>query len=290
MTSPHLVTATNSIFGTDVFAQIDQQHALGIRVLDLKDRIFGKAVIDLTPEEAGAVARRAAELDMGVHCMSTVLFDDDAAQGEQHFLERHVTRIDEALRVADVLRPTWIRVMTAQLGGRRDGQSLAEHLASQPWLIEAYRTVIARVHAAGFATIVENEIEDGILRDPEDVDAFFASVGDAGEVGFTWDVQNMWETGTFPSLGAYERLRPHLRYVHVKGGRMEPGDPTLWKARLRDASWPVADILEAVAADGSSPVVCINPCHGIVPPEGYDELASAIDDITYVQEVSAHHD
>lgn len=288
MAARYAVTATNSMFGADVFAQLDSQHALGIRHLDLKDKIFGKAVIDLTVDEAHAVAGRAAALDMQVYCMSTVLFDDDAARGERHFAEHHVSRIDEALRVAETLRPTWIRVMAAQSSGRRPGESLAEHLESVPWLIDAYRDVIARVHAAGFATIIENEINDGILRGPDDVETFFGRVRGVGSVGFTWDIQNMWETGTFPSLDVYERLRPHLNYVHVKGGRMTAGDPTLWKARLREASWPVAEIL-AAAADHAGLVICVNPCHGTVPPEGYDEFQSAVDDIRFVQEVLAHH-
>jgi sugar phosphate isomerase/epimerase len=288
MPTPANVTVTNSVFGPDLAAQLDAQHELGIRHLDLKDALFGKGVIDLSDAEARAIVDQAGERGMDVYCISTVLFDDDAARGERHFAEQHVARIDEALRVARILRPRWIRVMAAQSSGRAEGQPLAEHLETIPWLVDAYREVIARVEAAGFATILENEIDHGILRNPDDVDTLFGRISDAGTVRFTWDVQNLWETGSFPSLEVYERLRPHLGYVHVKGGRMHEGDPTLWKARLRDASWPVAEILRAIAADGASPIICINPCHGEVPPGGYDQRESAIDDIRFVQEVHAH--
>lgn len=290
MSRLHGVTVTNSMLGNDIIESLDRQHALGIRHLDLKDRIFGKPVSDLSDAEAHTLADAVAARNMRVHCLSTVLFDDDAAKGADHFRAEHVGRIGRVVELARILKPNWVRLMAAQSSTRSSGQPLLEHLAQIPWLIPAYQEAIAQVHRAGFATIVENEIHDGILRNPDDVASFFGQLAGAGAVGFTWDIQNMWETGEFPSLDVYRRLKPYINYVHVKGGVMRPGESILWKARLRDASWPVAELLDAIAEDNISPVICVNPCHGTTPSQGYDEEAAAVDDIQFVQEVLAKHD
>jgi hypothetical protein len=90
------------------------------------------------------------------------------------------------------------------------------------------------------------------------------------DVSFTWDVQNFWQMGSFPSLEVYRALRPLIRYYHVKGGLcVEPRGKLVYRSALEDASWPVEEITREVLRDAVSPVICLNPPHGDTK-EGYD--------------------
>jgi sugar phosphate isomerase/epimerase len=110
------------------------------------------------------------------------------------------------------------------------------------------------------------------------VEVFFERLDRARRVVFTWDVQNFWQMGTFPSLDVYRRLKEKIGYYHVKGGRAEPGRRSLvWRSTLQDASWPVLEITRAVCDDGVSPVICLNPSHGKPNEQFPMEKATEID-------------
>ena len=55
-------TMLNSMAGKDFTTSLDTQKEWGIHVLDLKDHIYGKAVTDLTSEEARQAAEEIAHL------------------------------------------------------------------------------------------------------------------------------------------------------------------------------------------------------------------------------------
>ena len=281
-----LVTATSSIFG-DLRASIDAQRELGIGVLDIKDAVFGKEVLDLDDEEIERAAGIIEHACTPLYCLSTVLFHPDVAEGEDAFAAQ-VARVDRAITIARRLRPRYVRLLAATSADRAPDEDLASHLAaSAPWLVGLYRDAIAKIDAAGFTTVIENEVGASILRDPSDVLAFLPHLTDAGDVGLIWDVQNMWRTsGELPSLDAYRALRPHLRYVHVKGGRLDAAG-AMTRSTLDETDWPVDNILRAVLTEGASEAICVNPCKGPQPPGGYDALEGARSDVRTVQRIVA---
>ena len=98
-----------------------------------------------------------------------------------------------------------------------------------------------------------------------------------------WDVQNLWQMGTYPSLDVYNALRPLIGMVHLKGGQSEYANgPLKWRTALADASWPVAGIVREVIRDGASPVICLNPSHGGTKP-GYDYHDVTGRDVTFLR-------
>ncbi|MBA3686613.1 MAG: hypothetical protein H0W72_15435 [Planctomycetes bacterium] len=112
---------------------------------------------------------------------------------------------------------------------------------------------------------IENEVWGCVVATPDEVLAFFARLGRRERCSYTWDVQNLWhEGGEPPSLATYRRLKHLIGYVHLKGGRNDPaaGPKLRWSTSLEDASWPVVEVVRQVAADGTSPVICLNPSHG----------------------------
>jgi len=267
------VTMLNSMASRDLPEAMDRHVAWGIELLDLKDALFGKRVMDLSDAEAARVADMARQRGLEVYCLSTHLFGGDVeAAGRAGFESDHLGGVDRAVQIARILKPRLIRLLAAAGSSRAAYGTCAEYLqAESPWLIDMYGEAVERIAAAGFRATIENEVGRCILRTPRDVADLFAALGRPGEVCFTWDVQNLWQTGTFPTLEACERLADLTGYLHLKGGRHEEGDPErrlTWRSSLAEASWPVVEVTRRVLAAGRCPVVCLNPSHGRLRQEG----------------------
>lgn len=275
----------NTMADQDIAVSIFRQASWGIADLDLKDALFGKAVLDVSDSEAAAVAALARDHGMAVHCLSTSLFFDDVELGEAHFREHHLGRIDRAIDIARILQPRLVRLLAARSSrARAQRENAIERLdRDHPWLVGMYGEAIDRLHAAGFSSTIENEVHGCVLSTPDEVLALFARIGRRDRVCFTWDVQNLWEQGTFPTIAVYERLRPLIGYYHLKGGRADTvGGPLVWNCGLAEASWPVVELTGRVARDGVSPVMCLNPSHGR-RIDGYEYREMAWRDLEFVR-------
>ena len=264
------LTMLNSMAGREFPAAVERHVALGLKWLDLKDSIFGKGVVDLSDDDARRVRKLADAAGLRIGCMSTGLFYADVESGEEEFRRSHLARVDRAILIARILQPRFIRLLAAKT--RRRGEiadSTPWLLREHPWLVRAYAEAVDRIARSGFAVGIENEVHGCIWSTPREIASFFAAL-DRPAARLIWDVQNLWQMGTFPSLDAYRALRPLIGMVHLKGGQAEhPGGPLKWSSALADASWPVVEILREVIRDGASPVICLNPSHGEAKP-GYD--------------------
>jgi sugar phosphate isomerase/epimerase len=279
------ITILNSMAGADFEAALDQHVAWGLTDVDLKDRIFGKGVADLTRQEATRAAALIATRGLSTHCLSTGYFFAEVELGETEFRARYVDTLDKLIAVAEELRPTLVRLLAARTSARAEHAHVATYVAdAYPWLISLYREAVDRLQTAGFAVTVENEVGGCILSSPEEILWFFDAL-DRPDVCLTWDVQNLWQMGTTPTMDVYESLRDIMGYYHLKGGQSEPRSLELtWRSSLEDASWPVADITRQVAEDGVSPVICLNPSHGAAKPE-YDYSDIVARDIAYTRDL-----
>lgn len=265
------ITLLNSMAGREIAPALDQHVAWGIRVLDLKDCLFGKGILDLTDEEARLVMMLAQERGLSVYCLSSPLFFDDIERGESHFRERHLGRVARLIALAEILRPRLVRLLAARFSRRECFPDSAAYLrAYHPWLIPLYAEAVDRIRDAGFSPTIENEVHGCIFSAPGEILHFFEALDRPDKCCLTWDAQNLWQQGAYPSLDVYRQLRPLIGYYHIKGGQHEEGGSALrWQSALEDASWPVREITRQVVADGVSPVICLNPSHG-APRPGYD--------------------
>jgi hypothetical protein len=280
------VTMLNSMAGADFGEAIARQKAWGVGLLDLKDSIFGKGIMDLTDEEADRAAGMARAGGQEVYCLSTGLFYDAVERGEEHFRAQHLARVARAVELARILRPRFIRLLAATTRRRAEVTDAIAYLREEhPWVFELYGEAVTRVTEAGFEATIENEVGGCILSRPEEVTGLFAELGHPEGACLTWDVQNLWQMGAFPSVEAYEDLRPLIGYLHLKGGIAGPGGTALkWRSALEDASWPVADILRAAVRDRVSPVICLNSSHG-EPKPGYDYGGVVERDLRYTRRI-----
>ena len=278
------ITMLNSMAARDFATALDRHVAWGLKHLDLKDSIFGKGVVDLSAAEAQRAAELIAARGLSVYCMSTQLFHGDVEVGEAAFRAAHLAPLERAIEVAAALRPRLFRLLSARTRRRAQLADSVAYLRSEhPWVFACYRDAIQRLAAAGLRVTLENECHANIFSTPAEVTGFFAELDCGAAVNLTWDVQNMWQMGTAPSLEVYRQLRPLLAYYHLKGGQSAPGSDTLrWRSSLEDASWPVTEISRQVVADGVSPVICLNASHGERKPGyRYDDVLAR--DLAFVR-------
>jgi len=254
----------NEMAGSDFAAALQTHLEWGLRTLDLKGAIFGKSLLDLTDDEAAEAARLISRHGMNVHCFSTTLFHSEVELGEEEFRRTQLAGVTRAIELARIMHPRVIRLLGAQTHRRaQEADSIAYLHREQPWVIPLYQEAVAMIAAAGFHTTIENEVGACIFSAPGEVLEFFTELACPDSAHFTWDVQNFWQCGTFPTLSVYQQLKPLIGYYHVKGGQVgDDGSALRWNSSLEDASWPVVEITQQVVRDGVSPVICLNPSHG----------------------------
>jgi hypothetical protein len=277
-------TMLNAMADSDFETALDRHVEWGLSHLDLKGGILGKRLIDLTDDEAHQAARMVEERKLSVYCLSTTLFDEDIEAGEDIFLQEHFGKLDRLIEIAQILRPHFVRLLAAKTSRRAEIADSVDYLRSeQVWLIDLYRRAIEKLATAGCCVTVENECHDCLMSNPEEIVGFFDCLGCGDAVSLTWDVQNLWQMGTLPTLQIYEQLKPLISYYHLKGGQSEiPDGPLKWRSSLEDASWPVEEITNKVIADGVSPVICLNGSHG-ERKTGYDYKTVTERDLGFVK-------
>ena len=265
MAPPVKLTILNSMAGSDFESALDQHLAWGLRLLDLKDAIYGKTVDALLPAEAERAAQAIAARGLSVDTLSTGIFYGDIEAGEAAFRARFDEKLARILDSAPLLQPKKVRLLSASSSNRAAFSNCADYIRQQhPWVLPVYRAAIDQLHEAGFQIVIENEVHNSIFAQPQEILDFFQALDCGDKVGFTWDIANLWQEGTFPTLDVYAQLKPLIVMVHVKGGRdsATPGETRRWASSLAQASWPVFDLINAVIADGVSPVICLNGSHG----------------------------
>ncbi|MFW6189430.1 MAG: sugar phosphate isomerase/epimerase family protein [Planctomycetota bacterium] len=267
--APHL-TVLNSMAGTDFADALDTHVEWGLRVLDLKNAIFGKPVMELTDREAERAAGMIAERGLTVHCLSTGLFNEAVEAGEETFREEHLGRVDRAVEIGNALDARTVRLLAASTERRDEVLHSFLYLQQEaPWLFDLYAAAVDRLGEEGFKVVIENEVGGCIFSRPCEVPAFFERL-DRPAARLTWDVQNLWQMGTFPTPEIYHELEPLIGMLHLKGGRSEVAGGLLkWRAYLEDSSYPVLPIVRAAVAGGACSAVCLNPPHGEDSPD-YD--------------------
>lgn len=278
------LTILNSMAGSDLATQIAFHRRQGLRSMDLKNEIYGHWTTEVPLDVASRARTEIEAAGLTVHCLSTSIFFDSIEEGLAVFQKKHLGKVDHVIELARIFKPAFVRVTAAQLLARTEADAIADIRRDHSWVFDAYREVIDRVHEAGFNLTIENEVRQCFLSRTHEFLEFFEELDREGRVSLTWDVQNQWSTGVFPTVDVYDQLKALIRYCHFKGGSAEqPGGALAWNVALEEASWPVVAIAEKVVADDVSPVICLNPPqHGKAKPD-YDYDAVTARDIDFLR-------
>ena len=257
--------------GTDFVRALDMHVKWDIELVDLKDAIFGKSIVELTQEEAGHAAALIQDRALSVYCLSTGIFHGDIEAGEGAFRRNYQGKVEHIISLANAFNPKLIRLLAAQTSKRAEIENSVRYINKKhPWLIPAYGEAVDMIHEAGYKTTIENEVGNCIFSKPEELIDFFRILDRPDKVSLTWDVQNLWQMGTYPTIEVYRKIRNAIGYYHLKGGQQDgAGYELLWRSALEDASWPVVEITKQAIHDGVADAICLNPSHG-KEKKGYD--------------------
>jgi sugar phosphate isomerase/epimerase len=279
------LTILNSMAGADFEAALSVHKEWNLEWLDLRDGIYGHWLATLDLDAAKRARQAIAKSGLKVYCLSTTTFFDEIEKGEEHFRDKYLGKLGHLIELGEIFQPKVMRIIAALLPTRRpEEDSVAVIESKYPWIFAVYREAIDRITDAGLRVTIENEAFKCMLSRPEEFIHFFAKLDRSDSVGLTWDVQNQWATGVFPTLEVYETLKPLIQYYHVKGGQCEGDSNTLrWNVALEHADWPVVEITSRVVADGVSPVICINPPGHGIPKPGYDYDKITKQDIDFLR-------
>ena len=271
--------------GPDFPGALRKQAALGLKLLDLKDGLWGQRIEEIDE----ATALRASGLikaeGLAVDCLSSSIGCISFKEGmtEAAFRAACDPLVANLVRTARMLRPRMVRLLLPAHLPRAAGESaFAAMRRTAPWVVTVYRGWIERIAATGAVPVLENEAHGCLFATPADIAAFFAAL-DHKAARYIWDVQNIWQMGLFPSLDAYAQLKPYIASLHLKGGRADiPGGPLVTAAALEEASWPVLEVVRTVLADAVVSVICLNPSHGAKPP-GWDIWETGVRDLAFLR-------
>lgn len=258
------ITMLNFMADPDFIKSLDKQLEWGISILDLKDYIYGKSLIDLSDEEAIDAAKNISDRGMTVYCFSTILFSGDIELGEEAFRTNYLDKLNRILELATVLNPKVIRLLAPQCSKRKNFTNILPYIKkNHPWLIPMYKEAIYKIDQAGFKATIENEANNCILSRPEEILGFFKDLDCQEKVFLTFDIQNLWQMGTYPSVEVYEMLSDITKYFHLKGSQsLDDGGYTHYATCLEDASWPVVEVTQKAINSGQEVIICLNPLKG----------------------------
>lgn len=280
------LTLLNSMAGQDFEQCLDRHVEWGLRTLDLKNQIYGKSIDALLPQEAQRAVQAISERNLDVTTLSTGIFYGDIEQGEDAFRAQFSEALDRTLNIVSIFKPLNVRLLSAKSSKRETFSNSVDYLQEQhPWVFPMYRDAIQRLHDAGFYVVIENEVHSTIFTHPQEIVDFFEVLDCAGKVGLTWDISNLWEEGTFPTMAVYQQLKPLISLIHLKGSKdvEQDGEKKRFASSLEDASWDVLEIVQAAIDDNVSPVICLNPAHGAKSPAYNHSLDNYYQDILYLR-------
>lgn len=286
MTEKIRLTLLNSMAGKDFEQALDQHVEWSLHTLDLKNQIYGKSIDELVPQEAQQAVQAISERNLEVTTLSTGIFYGDIEQGEEAFRAQFSGALDRILNIVSIFKPLNVRLLSAKSSKRETFSNSVDYIQDHyPWVIPVYREAIQRLHDAGFYVVIENEVHSTIFTHPQEIVDFFDVLDCAGKVGLTWDISNLWEEGTFPTMAVYQQLKPLISLIHLKGSKdvEQNGVKKRFASSLEDASWNVLEIVRAAIHDGVSPVICLNPAHGIRSEAYNHSLDNYYQDILYLR-------
>ena len=172
------ITMLSSMAGRDFIDALNRHVAWGLELLDLKDAIFDKKLIDLTIKEAEQAAAEIAGRGLQTYCLSSLLFGGFVEDGPKAFRRAHLDPLDHLLELAGTLRPVLVRLLVPETTHRsRLSNAVAYARSAHGWLFDLFAEAIERIQRAGYHTTIENEVGGCLLSSPREVRDFFSFLG-----------------------------------------------------------------------------------------------------------------
>jgi sugar phosphate isomerase/epimerase len=189
--------------GASLPEQLDALQALAVPNIELRG-IDGKSSLFMSLEEIRAVRKELDRRGIGVSCLSTFI----GKQGIGDDFEEHLSAFRHACDMAEILGTRNMRIFSFFMPPGEDPAKYRD---------EVLRRLRALIDAArGRDVLVCHENEKDIYGDtPERCLDIVESIG-SDRLRLIFDFANFVQVGAETYPNAYELLKPHVAYIHVK--------------------------------------------------------------------------
>lgn len=250
---------TLSAFGDEISPHLNEQ----IQVLLANDIHFlefrgmeGKVIIDYPLQEVRVACQKLINAGIGVSAVGSPI-------GKIPITEEftpHLDRFKKTIDVAHALNTTFIRMFSFYLPEVENTARYRDEVLAR------WRQFIAAARGSGLVLLHENE--KAIYGETADRCLDLLDSLNCSYVKATFDPANFIQCGeeTYPK--AYEMLRKHIAYLHIKDARKKDG--SVVPAGQGDGKLP--EILKALERSGFDGFLSIEPHLNASMPGGGPEL------------------
>lgn len=254
----------------DPVVQVAVLQALGARHIEVRSA-WGVNIVDLDDTRLDALAAVLRERGMAVSAIASPVGKVDVSLPVEH----EVGRLQRAIRAAEVLGTTYIRIFSF---------FRAEHLAAEDIRDDVLvrMAALARTAEAAGVTLVHENEKDIYGDVPSRVLDVIESVG-SERLRVAWDNANFVQVGVRPFTDGYALLRPHLEYLQLKDALAATGEVV----PVGDGDGELRETLTALRDDGYAGFASLEPhltdvntLGGFSGPEAFGRAGRALRTLT----------
>jgi sugar phosphate isomerase/epimerase len=207
----------------DLQEAIPHYQEWGLKYVDLRGRIFGKALERLTKDEIKAARTMLDNAGLKVACMESSIAKEHLPDDPEVIRDQHA-KLETLIMAADILDCRLVRCFHFWQGRYRgDDKVMGDTQLAKA--VELTRPLIKRANECGLVMAFEN-----CGASVSDIQRVIAGLG-SDRAYLAWDPHNDWneEAALFGSENAYiDALAKQCRIVHVKAALALPeAGPTL---------------------------------------------------------------
>jgi sugar phosphate isomerase/epimerase len=203
-----------SAFADEISPHLDEQITVlqqhNIRFLEFRG-LEGKVILDYTPAEIRAVAARLRDAGIGVSALGSPIGKINITDP----FPPHLDRFKKSIDTANLLGTPNIRMFSFFIPEGEDPNSFRDAV------MERWSTFKGTAEGTGVTLLHENE--KAIYGDTAERCHDLLTAMDSPLIKATFDPANFIQCGVEAYPHAYELLKDHIAYVHIKDARFSDG-------------------------------------------------------------------
>lgn len=211
------------MLGTESFREsLDHAVSLGFTNIDLRGKLDGSTIDDITPEKARAISELIQEKGLQVSSLSSWAVNSCTFSGPSKYDnhdEDHHKQMGEVLNrlfdLADIFSTNFIRIYS--LYRQEDFNLLSDEEKDAQYRHNANVMVRHAEQAKSRDKILLVENEPPTLTNSCKELGILMNYTNHPNLKVNWDVLNGWRAGEYPTVESYEHIKGHVYQTHLKG-------------------------------------------------------------------------
>src|SRR5690606_17899929 len=211
------------MLGTESFQEsLLHAKSLGFTNVDLRGKLNGSTIDDITPEKARELSAMIKEQDLQVSSLSSWAVNSCTFSGPpkyDNYDEEHHKQMGEVLNrlfdLADIFGSTYIRIYS--LYRQEDFNLLSDEEKDAQYRHNANVMLRHAEHAKTRDKILLVENEPPTLTSSASELGILMKYTNHPNLKINWDILNGWRAGEYPTVEAYEHIKGHVHQTHLKG-------------------------------------------------------------------------